>query len=155
MHVPSILRPAAAAALALVATGCSLHSTATRWNGRTGPDGEPVFVRTTTNIGLNVGVILPVLGSTTIDEMIDESTLSIAEHGSDRVRVFQTTAENYWYGVPPLTWILTPVITEVSVEYRPSAAELAAVAAADAGFDRRQQERVQGDDRHVIPEPRR
>jgi hypothetical protein len=102
-----------------------------------GPDGHPVYVRRVTNVGLNLGFVLPVLGNTTIDEMIDESTEAIAELGSDHVRVIASSSENYWYGFPPLTWFLTPVITDVTVEYRPSLAEISKVAAADALMKKR------------------
>ena len=136
-------------------SACSLHSVATHWNGRVGPDGHPVFVRTVTNIGVNVGVVLPLLGKTTLDEMVREATDPIAEHGSDHIRVIETSSENYWYGFPPLTWIVTPVITTVGVEYRPSAAEIAAVEAAEEELEARARERREQDNTHVIPEPRR
>jgi hypothetical protein len=118
------LRILLVAALA-VAPACSFYSSAVHWNGRVGPDGHPVFVRTSTNLGLNLLVILPIVGRTSIDEMIDDMTASIAKKGGDKVRVFETTRENYWYGFAPVTWFLTPVITDVSVEYRPSAEEIA------------------------------
>lgn len=116
--------------LACLAGGCSLHSTADRWNGRVGPDGQVVWVKTTTNIGLNLGIVIPVLGSTTIPRMVDTMTGEIAVEGGDRVRVVQSSSENYWFGFPPLTWVLTPVITTVVCDYQPSAEAL-----------RRQQER--------------
>lgn len=146
------LRPVLLLAAASLATGCSLHSTATEWNGVVGTNGQPIHVRTTTNIGLNLGIVLPVLGNTSIGEMIDEATEEIARTGSNKVRVYQTTAENYWYGFPPLTWILTPVITTVSVDYEPSARELEEVAAERAKFRADQDARSHGDNRHLIPD---
>lgn len=114
----------ALAAFCLLAS-CSLHSTATHWNGRVGPNGKPVYVKESTNIGLNLGIVLPVLGSTTTDWMLDELTGEIASESGDTVRVIQSSSENYWYGFPPFTWIITPVITTVSAEYEPSADTLA------------------------------
>jgi hypothetical protein len=124
----------------LLVSGCSFHSTATHWNGRTDADGKPVFVQTTTNVGLNALIVLPILGSTTIDAMLDTTSAAIAERDSNRVRVIQTSSENYWYGFPPFTWILTPVITDVAVEYEPSAKEIAAAVAADPRLARRMRE---------------
>ncbi len=109
--------------------GCSLHGTATHWNGRVGIDGETVFVKNTTNVGVNLFVGVPLFGSTTMDRMIDSTTGAIAEVDGNKVRVIETSNENYCYGFPPFTWILTPVITSVSIEYQPSAKERAAVAA--------------------------
>ena len=131
----------------LLLAGCSFHSTATHWNGRIGADGAPIFVQTTTNVGLNALIVLPLLGSTTIDAMLDVTTGEIAARDSDRLRVIQTDSTNYWFGFPPFTWILTPVITDVAVEYQPSAQELEAAVAADAKLGRRLREHAHRDDR--------
>jgi hypothetical protein len=122
--------PTSAAALVLLAftPACTLHDTSTRWNGRVGIGGKQIFVKTSTNIGFNLGIVLPVLGNITTDRMIDAATAEIARDGSNHLRVIQTTSENYWYGFPPFTWIVTPVITEVAIEYQPSPIELARVA---------------------------
>ena len=106
--------------LCMSLAGCAFHSTADRWNGRVGPNGEPVYLKSTTSVGLNLLVILKLFGSTDTVGMIDELTAEIGEEGGDRVRVIQSTSENYWYGFPPLTWILTPVVTNVAAEYEPS-----------------------------------
>jgi hypothetical protein len=148
-------RAAAAAAMPSLLAGCAFHSTATHWNGRVGADGRPIYVKATTNVGLNVFVLLPLLGNTTIDAMLDETSSEIAESGSDRLRVVQTASENYWYGLPPITWLLTPVVTDVSVEYEPSAAEQAEAAAADRRLAERAAARTDEEKARVIPEPRR
>ena len=114
-----------ATALLLLTTSCAFHSSATHWNGLRDADGKPVFVKTTTNIGFNLLIIVPLLGNTSIDSMLDETTGVIAAEGGDRVRVIQSGAENYWYGWSPFTWIITPVVTDVALEYEPSAAEFA------------------------------
>jgi hypothetical protein len=117
------------AALTLTSTllfaGCAFHSNATEWSQRVGPDGHPVFVKSTTNVGLNFLVALKIVGGTDTPGMIQEITSSIAEDGGDKVRIIQSSSENYWYGFPPFTWILTPVITTVTADYRPSPEALA------------------------------
>lgn len=156
MTLPSHRRLRSFASLtALCAASCAFHSTATHWNGRIGPDGVPVFVKATTNVGLNIAIALPLLGNTSIDTMLDETTAEIAKNGSDHVRVIETASENYWHGFPPFTWIFTPVITNVSVEYRPSALEVEQAAKDDARIAAATKARAEGDNSHVIPEPRR
>ena len=113
-----------AVAAALLTASCSFHSTATKWNGRVDEDGKPVFVKTTTNIGFNLLVIIPFLGNSTIEAMLDETTAEIAEEGGNRVRVIQTGSENYWYGWSPFTWVITPIVTDVALEYEPSIEEI-------------------------------
>lgn len=139
-------------ATALLAAGCSLHGTATRWNGRVGLDGDPVFVCSTTNIGVNLGIVLPLLGSTTMETMVDTTTGKIAENDGNRVRIIETTSENYWYGFPPFTWILTPVITTVSIEYVPSEKERQEVEALHAEQAGNSKQRQEQDNSRVVPD---
>lgn len=108
-------------AVAGLLSACTLHTTASQWTGRVGSNGRPVFVKSSTNIGINLGVIIPILGSTTMPEMVSVTTAEIAAESGDRVRVIESAAENYWYGFPPFTWFLTPVITTVTMEYEPTA----------------------------------
>ena len=114
---------------------CAFHSTANRWHETVGPNGEPVYLKSTTSVGLNLFIIFGLFGKTDTVGMIDELTGEIASEGGDRVRIVQSTTENYWYGFPPLTWILTPVITNVAAEYEPDpevrAADLAEQAQED------------------------
>lgn len=149
-RTPSMLR-LAPLALPLLA-GCSFHSSATHWNGVVGQDGNPIFVKSTMNLAMNLLVVVPIIGRTTIDEMMDESTAVIAERGSNYVRVIETSNENYWYGFPPLTWIITPVITTVNVEYRPSKQEIAEAMAADANFANRMERLKQQEEAGWVPE---
>lgn len=105
--------------------GCAFHSTATHWNGHVGSDGEPVFVQQSTYLGFHLFAMLPFVGATTIDEMVDEATGQVPGESGARMRLLETETNNYWYGVPPLTWFVSPVVTSVSIEYRPSPAALA------------------------------
>jgi hypothetical protein len=138
-------------ALLFLTTSCAFHNTATHWNGLRDADGKPVYVKQTTNIGFNLLVILPLLGNTSIDSMLDETTAEIASEGGDRVRVIQSNAENYWYGWSPFTWIVTPIVTDVTLEYEPSAEQIAKVTQADAARAERHRERINLDNSHVVP----
>lgn len=150
-----IPRTIAAIAAGASLFGCTFPSTATHWNGRVGTDGKPIFVKTTTNLGFNLFIFVPFLGNTTMDRMVDVTSAEIAQHDGDRLRVIQTTSENYWYGFPPLTWIVTPVITDVAIEYQPTEAEVAGTRAEDADAEQRARELQRQDHSHVIPEPKR
>jgi hypothetical protein len=141
-------------ALFLATTACSFHSTATHWNGMYDADGKPVFVKTTTNVGFNLLILLPIAGNTTIDSMIDETTAEIAREGGSRVRLVQSGSENYWYGWSPFTWVLTPVVTDVVIEYEPSKVALDAAMADNRAAAQRHRQRAQGDNTHIVPGPR-
>ena len=122
--------------LASSLASCSFYSTATRWNGRVGPDGEPVFYKTITKVGVNLLIILPFLGHTDIETMVDELTRDVAETEGDVVRIVQGSTENYWYGWSPFTWIITPIVSDLTAEYRPSADELKAAREEDDRIDK-------------------
>jgi hypothetical protein len=113
-------RLALASLAALALGGCTFSTTATHWNGRVGPDGKPVYVMTHTNIGLNLLIIIPTLGRTSLPDEIDKLTDQLATEKGDDVRMVESSSENYWYGFAPVTWVLTPVITTVSAEYHPA-----------------------------------
>jgi hypothetical protein len=98
---------------------CAFHKTADQWNGLVGTSGEPVYLNSTTSVGFNFVMFLPFIGKTRIETMVEEATEEIREEGGNFVRVVQSTSENYWYAVPPITWIITPVVHTLVVEYQP------------------------------------
>lgn len=111
---------------------CSFHSKATVWNQRTGPDGERVYFASMSKVGFNLLILVPFIGQTDIETLVDEMTAQIAESGGDRVRIVQGGTENYWYGWSPFTWIITPVVATLTAEYRPSTEEIHTEEQADA-----------------------
>ncbi len=101
-------------------SGCAFHSTATNWHGLTGVDGEPAYYKKTSKVAMNLLVVIPFAGNVGVGGMVEDLTEAIAEEGGNNVRIVQGSSENYWYGFPPFTWVLTPVVTTVSAEYTPS-----------------------------------
>ena len=107
-------------ALALCGTGCAFHTTATEWHGRVGADGKPIYFTSATQVGCNLLIIIPFLGDLAIDGMVDELTEEIRQNGGDNISIVQGSSENYWYGFSPFTWIVSPVVSTLAAEYRPS-----------------------------------
>jgi len=104
-------------------SGCVFFSKAKDWNNLTGLDRQPTTYITTTKVGLNLLVIIPFMGDMGIGGLVRDMTENIKEEeGGDEVRIVQGGSENYWYGWPPFTWILTPVISTVAAEYIPNKA---------------------------------
>jgi hypothetical protein len=103
----------------LILSGCAFHSTAKDWNGLIGSDGRPAYYKTTTKVAFKLLIVVPFIGDTSIDGMVEDLTMEIAEAKGNHVRIVQGGNENYWYGFPPFTWILTPVLTTVAAEYVP------------------------------------
>ncbi|OVE81904.1 hypothetical protein BVY04_02130 [bacterium M21] len=105
--------------LALFTSGCAFHSTAKNWNGLVGRDGKPAYYKKTTKVVFNAFVLVPFLGNANIDGMVRDMTADIVKKKGNNVRIVQGSSENYWYGFPPFTWVVTPVVTTVSSEYTP------------------------------------
>ena len=109
-----------AALACLLLCSCTFQSTARRWNERVDERDETIYYTTTTKVGLQLLVLLPFLGDMGIDGLVNDLTSHVRTEGGDHLRVVQGSSENYWYGWPPFTWILTPVISTVSAEYTPT-----------------------------------
>ena len=105
--------------LSQIISGCTIHSTARDWNDLSGVDDPHRYYRTTTRVGMNLLVGIPVFGDTSIDRMVKDLTESIAAEDGSRVRIVEGKRENYWYGFTPVTWIFTPVKYTVAAEYTP------------------------------------
>src|SRR5262245_58663025 len=104
----------------VLATGYTMPTTAKNGNYRVGPNAKPVYVKSHTTVGFNLGIFIPLVGSTTLPKQIDRLTQEIQAENGNVVRMIETSRENYWYGWPPFTWVLTPVITTVTADYEPS-----------------------------------
>ena len=110
--------------VAIMCSGCAFHTTAGRWNGRVDAKGQPVYYSATTKVGFKLLVFVPFLGDLGVAGLVDDLTKHIEEKGGDEVRIVQGDSENYWYAWSPLTWILTPVVSTVSAEYKPTEEEM-------------------------------
>ncbi|MBI5850142.1 MAG: hypothetical protein HZB39_03760 [Planctomycetes bacterium] len=141
----ALLRTASVVVVLLLTAlaSCSFYSTAVDWNGRVGPNGRPVHYRSGTRVGFNLFVVLPFVGRTDVNEMVDRMSATVAEEKGDVVRIVQADSENYWYGWSPLTWIITPVVTSIDVEFEPSTEALAAAERERQAQSARDQRQVQ------------
>lgn len=121
-----MFRTASVAALAVISLafcGCAFRSTAKDWNGLTGPGNKPTYYTTTTKVGINLLVVVPFIGDMGIAGLTRDLTGDIKAEGGNEVRIVQGTSEAYFYGFPPFTWVVTPVLSTVSAEYTPDAAD--------------------------------
>ena len=99
--------------------GCAFRSTARDWNGLKGLDDKPTYYTSTTKVGLNLLIAVPFIGDMGISGLTKDLTADIKKENGNDVRIVQGTTESYFYGWPPFTWIVTPVISTVSAEYTP------------------------------------
>jgi hypothetical protein len=107
--------------IAFIVSGCAFSSTARNWNGLKGLDDQPTYYLNTTKVGMNLFIVVPCFGDMGIAGLTRDMTEKIKEQGGNDVRIVQGDSESYFYGWPPFTWIITPVISTVAAEYTPSA----------------------------------
>jgi hypothetical protein len=111
--------------LALALSGCAFSTTAKDWNGLKGLDDKPTYYMTTTKVGLNLLIAVPFIGDMGISGLTRDLTEYVKSEGGNDVRIVQGTTESYFYGWPPFTWVITPVVSTVSAEYEPSPEQFA------------------------------
>ena len=111
--------------LSLGMWGCASRSTAVDWNGLQGLDSQPTYYTTTTKVGLKLFIVVPLIGDMGIAGLTRDLTADINKEGGNDVRIVQGTSESYFYGWPPLTWLIIPVVSTVSAEYTPDPARYA------------------------------
>lgn len=109
------------AVLALSVAGCAFSTTAKDWNGLHGTDGQPSYYTSTTKVGVKLLCAIPLFGDMDIPGLTRDLTGQIKQAGGNDVRIVQGTSEAYFYGFPPFTWVITPVISTVAAEYHPEA----------------------------------
>ena len=106
--------------LMVAAGGCAFSTTAKDWSGLKGMDEKPTYYTTTTKVGMNLLIAVPFIGDMGISGLTRDMTEEIKKAGGNEVRIVEGSSESYFYGWPPFTWIVTPVVSRVSAEYRPS-----------------------------------
>jgi hypothetical protein len=74
---------------------------------------------TATKVGVRLLIVVPFLGDMGISGLTRDLTRKIKEEGGNQVRIVQGDSEAYFYGWPPFTWIVTPVVSTVAAEYYP------------------------------------
>src|SRR4030095_2784129 len=89
--------------------------------GLSGLDNKPTYYTITTKVGVKLLIVIPFLGDMGISGLTRDLTADIKREGGNEVRIVEGSSEAYFYGFPPFTWIVTPVISTVSAEYLPEA----------------------------------
>ncbi len=99
-------------AVALMA-GCSTTSTASNFSGLTTPDGGAKHL-STTNIAVHVLGAGPVWGDATLEGSVADHTAAAKKGGAGKVRIVQSNVNTYWWLLPPITFIIHPVVTTIA-----------------------------------------
>jgi hypothetical protein len=108
------------APLALALASCTFHTNARVWNGVLGPDGKPVYYKSTTQVGWHLFGLWPVFGDARSGAAIDQLTASIAAEHGNHVRIVDEDVSFLWWAVLPITLFLVPTVRSVGAQYQPA-----------------------------------
>lgn len=106
------LRLAAAAAL-LAAGGCVTHTHCTDVSGVPDLRGEPVEYQKSTSWALHGLFVFPLVGDATLENTVREFTVEASGRGGKRMDISESSTTTWWFILPPLSFFLHPVVTEV------------------------------------------
>lgn len=101
-------------AVALV-TGCSMTSRASDFSGLTTPDGTAVHLNTT-NYAIHWLFAKPLLGDASLQRTVRDCTGEAKSSGASKVRLVQSSRITMWWILPPISFVVHPVITNVAAD---------------------------------------
>ena len=107
---------AIAAAVLVLAAGCSSTSVAKDFNDLTTPGGKPVAHINTTNISLCLLMdeTRSLVGDASLNKTVSDCTREAKAKGASKVAIVQSHTAKYWYIALPISLIVTPVVSNVA-----------------------------------------
>lgn len=104
----------AVVSLMALSLGCSMTGKATEFNGLKDFQGKTVTHLNTTNIAIHLLFSKPLIGDATLQKTVSDFTLQAKDGGAQQVRIVQSSKRSLWWLLPPITFIVQPVITNVA-----------------------------------------
>jgi hypothetical protein len=92
---------------------CATSEKATRFNGLTTESGKPDHYLRTTSYGLNLLVIFPIKRNAEFPEAVEYFSDVAKKNKGSKIRIIQKETSKWFLVFPPISFFLTPVITEI------------------------------------------
>jgi hypothetical protein len=94
-------------------SGCSTTTVAKNFNGLDTPAGKAVHV-STSNIALHLLMTKPLAGDASLEKTVADFTAEAKKEGASKVRIVQSNCTKLWFLLPPITFVITPVLSNVA-----------------------------------------
>jgi hypothetical protein len=107
------------ACTALLCAACSTTDTAKNFNGLSTPDGTPIAHMRTSNLAIHLLATTPLVGNATLDQTVADFTRAAKTANAGNVRIVQSSVFKWWFILPPFSFVLTPVSSNVSGDALP------------------------------------
>jgi hypothetical protein len=96
------------------AFGCALTSKARDFHSLPNFDGSQAVHINTTKIAIHALIFWPFIGDATLDGAVREFTKEAKKEGARKVRIVQSNETTLWWIFPPISFFLTPRLTNVA-----------------------------------------
>ena len=93
--------------------GCSMTSKATDFSGLSTPYGPATHVNTT-NVAINLLFTKPIVGDASLQKTVADCTTEAKATGATKMRLVQSDSSTYWWILPPISFVVQPVVTTVA-----------------------------------------
>lgn len=100
---------------ALLCTGCVFNTRCTDLNGLTDNDGQEIVYQQTSIVAIHaIFGLWPLIEDASLTNSVNEFTAQAADAGDTRMRIAQSSGSNYWWVLPPLSFLFTPVTADIA-----------------------------------------
>ena len=99
----------------MIGSGCAFTKIAD-YNGITPYGGEKAVQVHQTNIDLTLLFKSPLIGDASIQTTLDQASKAATAAGAKEMRTFRAKSSTLWYVLPPLSFVVHPVITTVGAD---------------------------------------
>ncbi|MFH0793984.1 MAG: hypothetical protein V2A74_08130 [bacterium] len=107
------------ACLVMLCAACSVTRKATDFNGLSTPDGKPIAHLYTSNLAIHLLAIQPVVGNASLKATVADFTRAAKKENATKVRIVQSSVFPWWFIFPPISFVLTPVSSNVAGDALP------------------------------------
>jgi hypothetical protein len=92
---------------------CTTSEKATRFNGMPTAEAKPDHYLRTTSYGLNALVFIPIRRNAEFPEALESFSDIARKNKGSKFRIIQKETSKWFLILPPFSFIVTPVITEI------------------------------------------
>lgn len=103
----------------MLCAGCSSTSKAANFNGLTTPNGKAIAHMSTSNIAIHLLGSSPLVGDASLDKTVDDFTAAAKGEKGSKVNIVQSSVFCWWFILPPFSFVLTPVSSNVAGDVLP------------------------------------
>ncbi|MCG9873493.1 MAG: hypothetical protein MH321_01760 [Leptospiraceae bacterium] len=99
----------------LLVANCTSTKSAKRFSNIDTPDGKPATFQSTTNLGINLLIVVYELqDKASLDNTVNDFTLAARKEKASKHMITDTSCNPWWFILPPFSLVITPVSCTVS-----------------------------------------